>query len=148
MDQRQRRRRAGRRGAAPGILTLARVLNQHLYAVQRDILALGYRRHDMFTTLNIQDMLSIVVAAQPGTAIYHAVNDGWTLTDHLIATTGEQQAGLTELRKRILRPGVTDIRPAKPASALDHSKPVQRITFDPMTIEDFERRRRERLKGA
>jgi hypothetical protein len=102
----------------------------------------------MFTTLNVDEMVSIVVAAQPGTAIYHAVNDGWTLTDHLIATTGEQQAGLTELRKRIARPGVTDTRPAKPVSALDHSKPVQKITFDPMTIEQFEARRRERMKGA
>ena len=81
------------------------------------------------------------MAAPPGSAIYHAVNEGWTLTDHLLATLGEQQAGLAYLPHRVARPGVTDIRPAKPARVNDHTRRVQRITFDTMTIDELEARR-------
>lgn len=142
-----RRRRTTNDGyATPGILTLARVLRRHWHAVQRDLLTLGYHKRDIFTTLTVGEMVAIVVAAPPNTAIYHAVNGGWTITDHLLATMGEQQAGLIQLQNRHLRPGVTDIRPAKPASVHDHSKPVQHIAFDTMTVDEFEKRRAERKK--
>lgn len=97
----------------------------------------------MFTTLTVDEMVSIVVAAQPGTAVHYAVNGGWTTEGHLLATMYEHQNGF---QHRIARPGVTDTRPAKPASIHDHSKPFQKITFDVTTIDELEARRR--AKGA
>jgi hypothetical protein len=107
---------------------------------------LGFRKPDLFTNLTVDEMVSITVAAQPGSAVYHAVNDGWTITDHLLATMGEQQAGLVNLQNRHARPGVTDRRPAKPADVHDHSTPVKQITFDVMSIDDYKARRA--AKGA
>lgn len=91
-------------------------------------------------------MVSIVVAAQPGTAIYHAVNGGFSLTDHLLATMYEQQAGLVDPKERIARPGVTDTRSMRMPDLRDPK--VKKLTFDSMTIDDFEALRRERIKGA
>ena len=130
-------------------MTLARVIRRHWHAVQRDVLQLGYRKADMFTRLTVNEMISIVLAAPPGTAVHHAVNGGWTMTDHLLATGFEQQAGLTQLPRRIERPGVTDTRPSRPANVHDHTQPVQRIRFDVMTIDELEKRRRARIsKGG
>ena len=122
------------------------MLRRHWHAVQRDLLALGYRKRDIFTTLNLNEMMSIVLAAPPGTATYYAVNGGWTTTDHLLATMGEQQAGLVQLHERLPRPGVTDVRPSKPPSVHDHSSRVKRIAFDTMTIDELEARRAARIK--
>lgn len=122
------------------------MLRRHWHAVQLDCLALGFRKSDMFTTLTIGEMMAIVVAAPPSSAIYHAVNGGWTITDHLLATMGEQHAGLIQLQNRHLRPGVTDVRPAKPANVHDHSKPVLRIGFDSMSVTDYEALRAARRK--
>ena len=102
----------------------------------------------MFTNLTVSEMVSIVVAAPPNSAVYHAVNDGYTLTDHLLATLNEQQAGLGYIPGRIARPGVTDTRPARPVSIHDRSSPVKHITFDRMTIDELEARRRARARGA
>lgn len=147
MDQRHRRPAAAG-GATPGIVALARVTRLHWYAVQRDILALGYRKSDIFTTLTVEDMTAIIVAAPPGSAVHHAVNDGFTLTDHLLATMYEHQAGLVRPTSRVQRPGVTDMRPARPASVHNHDRPVQKISFDLMTIDELEARRRAKAEGA
>lgn len=96
----------------------------------------------MFTTLTVSEMVAIVVAAQPGTAIYHAVNGGFTVTDHLLATMYEHQAGIAHLNHRIARPGVTDIRPSKPADIRDPN--TKTILFDSMPIDELA----ARLKGA
>ena len=71
---------------------------------------LGFRKADiMAERLSVDEMASVCVAAQPGSAVFHAVNEGWTITDHLLATMSEQQAGLVTLPYRHVRPGVTDI---------------------------------------
>jgi hypothetical protein len=123
-------------------VTLARVLRRHGHAVQRDLLTLGYRKTDMFTALTVDEMVAVVVAAPPGTAVHHAVNGGYTLTDHLLATMSEQQAGLVDLRARHARPGVTDVRPTRPPDMSDYSQPTKTLRFDVMPIDEFEARQR------
>lgn len=125
---------------------LARVVRRHRHAVQLDVLRLGYRTADMFTKLTVDEMISIVAAADPNSAVYHAVNGGFTVTDHLLATLYEHQAGLAHLSTRIARPGVTDIRPAKLPDIRDPK--TKRVTFDSMTIDEYEALRNARLKGA
>lgn len=89
-------------------------------------------------------MLSIVVGADPNSAIYYAANGGFTLTDHLLATLYEQQAGLVSARERIARPGVTDLRPHRIPDIRDPK--TRKLTFDSMTIEEYEARRKAHLK--
>lgn len=132
-------------------MALARACHRHWHAVQRDILQLGFRKTDIFTTLTVDEMVSIVVAAQPGTAVHHAVNGGFTTTDHLLATAMERDAGLVDISQRFVRPGVTDTRPMKPPKVnfQDPSRPVQNLGFDVFdSIEEFEARRRAHIKGA
>jgi hypothetical protein len=78
-------------------------------------------------------MLAIVVGADPNSAVYHAANGGFTLTDHLLAT-----------KERIARPGVTDLRPGRIPDIRDPK--LRKMTFDSMTIEEYEARRKARLK--
>lgn len=82
-------------------------------------------------------MVSIVVAAPPNSAIYHAVNGGYTTTDHLLATQLEYQAGLVGLPARIARAGVTDTRPTR----LPNLRDSGRMMFDSMTIDEYEARK-------
>jgi hypothetical protein len=125
---------------------VARALNEHEYAVHLDILRLGYRKSDWFTTLSTFDMIAIIAGADPNSAIYHAFNGGWTTSDHLLATMYEQQAGLVPGgSQRIARPGVTDVRPARLPDLRD--KKTRKLTFDSMTIDEYEARM-ARLKGA
>lgn len=91
-------------------------------------------------------MLAIVVGADPNSSVYHAVNGGFTLTDHLLATMYEHQAGLVAPKERIARPGVTDLRPGRIPDIRDPK--LRKMTFDSMTIEQYEARSRARLKGA
>jgi hypothetical protein len=134
-------------------VTLARVIHQHWHAVQRDLLYTPRmqtpcpRRH-IFTRFTVDEMISVAVHAPTGSAVFHAVNSGYTLTDHLLATMYEHQAGLVRPNTRIERPGVSDVRPSTPANVNDHNSPVKRITFDVMTIDELEARRRARVKGA
>lgn len=101
----------------------------------------------MFTPkLTASEIVSIIVGAQPGTAVYHSINKGWTTTDHLLATMSEYQAGLVSLPQRFSRPGVADVRPGKMPDIRDPN--TNRLAFDSMTIDEFEARRKARLKGA
>lgn len=106
----------------------------------------GCRRRDIFDRFTVDEMVSIVVAAQPGTAVYHAISGGWTISDHLIATLYEHQAGLASLPNRIPRPGVTDLRPGRLPDLRDPK--TKKLLFDSMTIDEFEARRAARVKGG
>jgi hypothetical protein len=98
----------------------------------------------MFTTLTVDEMMSIVLAAPPGTATHYSRNGGWTTTDHLLATMSEYQAGLVTLSQRIARPGVTDLRPSK---LPDLTGPgTRKVMLDSMTIDEYEQRRKTRTK--
>jgi hypothetical protein len=128
-------------------VTLVYAIGHHWHAVQRDFLALGFRAADAFTPrLPASEVISIVYAAPPNSSVHHALSGGWTITDHLLATMSEQQAGLAILPERIARPGVTDTRPTKLPDIRDPN--TKKLAFDSMTIPEFEARRRARIKGA
>ena len=101
-------------------MMLAWVWCNHWPALLRDVLALGYRASDMFTTLTLADMIAIVVAAPAGSAVRHYIDGGWSRTDHLLANMAEQQAGVATLAQPFQRPGVEDRTQApKQAGILD-----------------------------
>jgi len=52
-------------------MTLTRVMGDHWHAVERDLLSLGYHADDIGTKLSLWELVSIVVAAPPGSAVYH-----------------------------------------------------------------------------
>jgi hypothetical protein len=58
---------------------------------------------DRFTA---SEVMSMIVAAPPGTSVRYVMDEGYSITDHLLATMSEQQAGLVTLQTRYSRPGV------------------------------------------
>ena len=79
-----------RRADAGGIAWLIRVATGDLAdAITRDLLS----DRLTFDELGWRGLWAYITAAQPGTAIYHARHEGWTIADHIAA---EQ---LYELRK-------------------------------------------------
>lgn len=69
---------------------------------------MGYRARDMFTTLDLADMVAIACAAPPGSAVYEALSEGWTREAHLLANMQEGEAGLVDLKRRYDRPGMSE----------------------------------------
>lgn len=132
--------------STPGILTLAHILRRHWRAVHRDLLhtprmAWGCRQRDIFSKFTVSEMVAIVVAAPPGSAVYHALTGGYGTSEELLATWLEKQSGLIgPLAQRIPRQGVTDLRPNKMPDIRDPK--TRNIRFDSMTIEEFEAKRK------
>ena len=63
-----------------------RVLHRYPYAARRDLIALGLRWENLWDgTLEILDTAAIAVAAPPGSALFHALTEGWDVNSHLIA---------------------------------------------------------------
>lgn len=97
--------------SAGGILTLARVVGECWHALARDVIALGYRRQDMFTTLDLSDMISIVVGAPPTSSVRYFLDGGWSREAQLLANMQEQQSGIAQpLTEPYPRPGIEDRR--------------------------------------
>jgi hypothetical protein len=84
---------------------LGQVIGLHWHALVRDILALGYRRTDILTTLDLADMVAIVVGAGPNTSVRYFQDGGWNRTDHLLANALETEAGLSKITQPLDRPG-------------------------------------------
>lgn len=78
----------------------------------------------------------MVLAAHPGTAVYHARYGGWTREAHLLASQMEQRAGLVDLSRRMPREGVA----AEPPKAQPRN-PNRIDSWDSYSIEEFERMR-------
>lgn len=119
-----------------GIGALTRAVGGHWHAVQRDLIQLGKDEDFDAGRLPVSKLGSIVLAAQPGTATYHALNGGWTPEAHLLANQLEQRAGLLDVTRRTPRPTVAD-EPAQPKPA----NPNRVVPFDSLPIEEFERLR-------
>jgi hypothetical protein len=105
------------------MIALARATSFHWHAVERDLLDLGYTADDIGTKLSVWQLVSIVVAAPPGTAVHHAVGN-WTRQEDLLAQLGEQRAGLVHLNARYPRPGV-DSSPGSSMSAMPDYKGIK-----------------------
>lgn len=78
---------------------------------------------------------SIIIGAQPGTAVHHALHGGWTPEAHLLANQLEQRAGVLDVQRRIPRPGVPLEAPQP------RPTPSNRLTFDALPLDEFERLR-------
>jgi hypothetical protein len=89
---------------------LTHAVVNHWPAVVRDVLALGYRRRDIFTELDLGEMLSIVVAAPPDSSVRYFVDQGWSREAHLLAALTEHQAGITQIPQAYDRPGIDERR--------------------------------------
>ncbi|MGH3956478.1 MAG: hypothetical protein ACRDTI_20830 [Mycobacterium sp.] len=60
--------------------------------MERDLLVSGFRSEDVFTErLSLGEFASFVVYAPPGTAIYFAVHEGWTRSEHFAALAFDEQ---------------------------------------------------------
>ena len=127
-------------GVAGGILTVAQIVAEHRHAVVRDLNSLGYHG-DM--GIDLGDLVSILLASPPGSAVRYAVESGWSQTDHLLANLAEQQANLTELPHRYPRPGVQGA--PDPGPVMPDGGP----RFSVQSIDELKaRRERDRARAA
>lgn len=63
------------------MMTLVRICGQHRRAVERDLIVLGLRWDDLGTSkLTLWELISIVLASPPNTAVYHAETRSGTMT--------------------------------------------------------------------
>lgn len=119
---------------------LAHVVGECWHALVRDVIALGLRPRDIFTTLTLADMVSIVVAAPPGTSVRWYLDKGWNRTDHILANMAEQGAGIARLQEPYSRPGLEQRKP----------DPLEKAGFFPcdvLTWEEADRRDKIRYSG-
>lgn len=129
------------------MIALAAAIKDHWHAVERDLLALGKTADDIGTpNLTLCQLISVVVAAPPGTAVHHFAG-GWSKTDELLANLGEQQSGLFSLNARYARPGV-DSTPVKPRSEFDALAPYKGIVLESAPVDEFTARLKERQRLA
>lgn len=113
-----------------GIAALIGALDDHLGAVQRDLITSRLRFDDLGLTggdeLTFAQLAAFVANAQPTTAVYYARHEGWSRGDHLAAITvdaletlvwlkTEDATKLPELQqyrpKPMPRPGVVYVEP-------------------------------------
>jgi len=65
---------------------LGETLKHHWGAVGRDLSTCGYTWDDVGSArLPIEQFVAFVFHAPPGTALYHEMRQGWTISDHLLA---------------------------------------------------------------
>ena len=133
------------------MMALAACVRDHWHAVERDLLDLGYTANDIGTKLSVCQLISVVLAAPPGTAVHHFDPTRWSRTDELIANLGEQQAGLLSLNARYERPQVDSVPAPKPLTNAAGLRPYGGVQLDGAPVADFqaklkalqEKRRRE-----
>lgn len=129
------------------MITLAAAIKNHWHAVERDLLALNYCADDIGTKLSTCQLISIVLAAPPGTSVHHFDPHAWSRTDELIANLGEQQAGLLNLNARYARPQV-DTTPVKPYSEMDSMAPYMGIALESAPVDEFTTKLKARQRRA
>lgn len=80
--------------------------------------------------------MAIVYSAQPGTAVHHALTEGWPIEAHLLANLSEQYADLVKPEERYKRPG-----------AARSEQPLAQGGFEVFkSIADFEAQRAKKLR--
>lgn len=127
---------------------LAAAIRLHWHAVERDLASLNLDADDIGgPKLPLTKLISIVLAAPPGSACHHFNPNAWSRTDELLATLGEQQAGVVSLNARYPRPEV-DSTPIKPATELSRAAPYRGIVLDALPNDEFTVRLKERQRIA
>lgn len=129
------------------MIKLAACIKDHWHAVERDLLVLGKTVDDIGTpNLTLYQLISVVLAAPPGTAVHH-FSGGWSKTDELLANLGEQQSGLFSLNARYPRPGV-DTTPQKPYSEMNSLAPYKGLQLESAPVDEFTAKLKERQRLA
>lgn len=129
------------------MIALAAAMKDNWHAVERDLFALNRTVDDIGTEkLTLCQLISIVLAAPPGTAV-HTFSGGWSRTEELLANLGEQKAGLLSLDGRYARPQV-DSTPVKPYSEFDNLAPYKGQLFDAAPVDEFTTKLKERQRIA
>lgn len=128
------------------MIALARVIGTSWHAVERDLLSLGYHADDIGSKLTLWELISIVIASQPGTSVHHWTG-GWSREAEMLANLGEQRAGLIGLTSRYERPGV-DPTQFKPVTEFDRLKPYDGIALDASPVDEFTVKLKERQKAV
>lgn len=124
-------------------MTLVATMGDHWHAVERDLLSLGYRAEDIGTErLTLWELISIVVAAPPGSAVHYRTGQ-WDKSSEMLANMSEQQAGLLNLKGRYLRPGVDG---AQQVTRTVGDKPWNGIAFEPHDRDEFVEKRAKWLE--
>lgn len=113
----------------------------HWHAIKRDLMALQRSADEIDAgTLPFHELVSIVVAAPPGTACFQAL-DGWSKEAQLLANLQEQDAGLIGMQRRHVRPGVPldPVRAANQATDLAAARGVRhtKVEMDSMAIDEW-----------
>lgn len=130
------------------MIALATAIREHWHAVERDLATFQLDADDIGTAkLPLTKLISIVLAAPPGSACHHFDPNAWSRTDELIATLGEQQAGVVTLNGRYARPEV-DSTPQKPYSELTAAAPYQGIQLEALPADEFTVKLKERQRIA
>jgi hypothetical protein len=112
------------------MIALAACIRDHWHAVERDLMTLGRTADDIGTdSLTVCQLISVVLAAPPGSAVHHFDPNRWSSTDELLANLGEQQAGLLSLSGRYPRPQV-DSSPVKPSTGMEQLANWRGIQLD------------------
>lgn len=128
------------------MIALAAAIKDHWHAVERDLLALGLHADDIGTPkLSTCELISIVVAAHPGTALHHFDPMAWSKEAELLANLGEQRAGLLQLSARYARPQVDS---SYVPSVQVGTAPAFGVTFDTLPNDQFMVKLRERQARA
>jgi len=121
------------------MMALTRVMGTNWHAVERDLLALGFHADDIGTPkLSVWELISIVVAAPPGSAV-HFKTGSWSKEAEMLANLGEQQAGLLSLEGRYPRPGVQYQH--TPRYSVDE-KPAFGVSMQSFTVDEFTSKKR------
>lgn len=130
------------------MIALAAAIRDYWHAVERDLATLQLDADDIGTPkLPVTKLISIVLAAPPGTACHHFSPDAWSRTDELLATLSEQQAGVVTLNARYARPQV-DSTPQKPYSELAALPSYRGIVLEAHPADEFTVRLKERQRIA
>lgn len=128
----------GRQSDIGGIQALQHVLDEHLGAVERDLLAAGYRLSDLGTRLTLAEFTHFVVYSPPGTAVFHRTHEGWSVGDHLLAMLLDSSREQVWMRTEdaLKPPELQEHRPMPtPRPGVDQQAPVHEPTG--MTVADY-----------
>lgn len=129
------------------MIALAAAIRDYWHAVERDLISLNLTADDIGVKLDVCQLISIVLAAPPGSACHHFNPDAWSRTDELIATLGEQQAGVVTLNARYQRPQV-DSTPQRRPSVMDGMKPYGGVDLEALPSDEFTVKLKERQRIA
>ena len=132
------------------MMALAACFKDHWHAVERDLFDLGFTVDDIGPNLSPCQLISIVLAAPPGTAVHHYDPTRWSRTDELLANLGEQQAGVLTLDGRYERPQVDSTPGPKPLTDTKGvvTAPFMGIPLEAHPVDEFTVRLRDRQRKA